>query len=131
MGVQKNPPHRVAIADDSPAFLAAAANYIASLPGYVLAGTASNPVDALSLVESASPDLLLLDLGLMPSRGLDLVRRVKSAARPPAVIALALFHAEETRAQAHDAGADALISKEAFVTGLAEVLPRLFAAQAA
>jgi DNA-binding NarL/FixJ family response regulator len=123
--------HRVAIADDSPAFLAAAANYIAGLPGYVLAGTAGNLVDALSLVESAAPDLLLLDLGLMPSRGLDLVRRVKSGPRPPAVIALALFHAEETRAQAQDAGADALISKEAFVTGLAEVLPRLFPARAA
>jgi DNA-binding NarL/FixJ family response regulator len=121
------PLRRVAIADDSPAFLAAAASYIASLPGFVLAGTASNPADALSLVESAAPDLLLLDLGLMPSRGLELVRRVKAAARPPQVIALALFHAEETRAQAHDAGADALISKEAFVTGLAEVLPRLAA----
>jgi DNA-binding NarL/FixJ family response regulator len=127
MALPGNPVCRVAIADDSPAFLAAAANYIAGLPGFVLAGTASNPVDALSLVESAAPDLLLLDLGLMPSRGLELVRRVKAAANPPAVIALALFHAEETRAQAHDAGADALISKEAFVTGLADVLPRLFA----
>ena len=124
-------PRRVAIADDSPAFLAAAASYIASLPGYVLAGTASNPAEALSLVESAMPDLVLLDLGLMPSRGLDMVRRIKARARPPQVIALALFHADETRTQAHDAGADALISKEAFVTGLAEVLPRLIAARAA
>ncbi|MBV8030397.1 MAG: response regulator [Betaproteobacteria bacterium] len=117
---------RVAIADDSPAFLAAAANYIASLPGFELAGTANNALDALVLVESATPDLLLLDLGLMPSRGLELVRRLKSSPRPPAIIALALFHAEETRAQARAAGADALIGKEAFVTGLAEVLPQLF-----
>src|SRR5256885_10760738 len=110
--------HRVAIADDSPAFLAAAANYIAGLPGYVLAGTAGNLVDALSLVESAAPDLLLLDLGLMPSRGLDLVRRVEIGPRPPAVVAVGLFLAVERRPHAPDARAPAAIRNGA-------VLPRL------
>jgi len=122
------PPQRIAIADDSPAFLAAAAGYIAGLPGYTLAGTASSVLDALALVESAEPDLLLLDLGLVPMRGLDMVRRVKASVRPPSVIALALFYTDETAAQALHAGADALIGKEAFVTGLAEVLPRLLRA---
>jgi DNA-binding NarL/FixJ family response regulator len=122
---------RIAIADDSPAFLAAAAGYVATLPGYVLAGTASNAAAALELVESAHPDVLLLDLGLAPSRGFEMVRRIKQSAHAPAIIALALFHAEETEAQARHAGADATISKEAFVSGLAEALPRLFAPRAA
>jgi len=123
-------PQRIAIADDSPAFLAAAAGYIASLPGYTLAGTASSVLDALALVESAEPDLLLLDLGLVPMRGLDMVRQVKASMRPPSVVALALFYTEETALQARHAGADALIGKEAFVTGLGEVLPRLLRARA-
>jgi DNA-binding NarL/FixJ family response regulator len=120
---------RIAIADDSPAFLAAAAGYIASLPGCTLAGTASSALDALALVESVEPDLLLLDLGLAPIRGLDMVRRVKASHCSPAVIALALFYSEETALQAQHAGADALIGKEAFVTGLGEVLPRLLRAR--
>src|SRR6266850_6087020 len=120
---------RIAIADDSPAFLAAAAGYIASLPGCALAGTASSTLDALALVESVAPDLLLLDLGLAPIRGLDMVRRVKASPGAPAVVALALFYSEETALQAQSAGADALIGKEAFVTGLAEVLPRLLRAR--
>jgi DNA-binding NarL/FixJ family response regulator len=120
---------RIAIADDSPAFLAAAAGYIASLPGYSVAGTANSARDALALVESVEPDLLLLDLGLAPVRGLDMVRRVKASLCAPAVIALALFYSEETALQARDAGADALIGKEAFVTGLGEVLPRLVRAR--
>jgi two-component system, NarL family, nitrate/nitrite response regulator NarL len=120
---------RIAIADDSPAFLAAAAGYIASLPGCALAGTASSVQDALALVESVGPDLLLLDLGLTPARGLDMVRRVKASLCAPAVIALALFYTEETALQAQHAGADALIGKEAFVTGLGEVLPRLLVAR--
>jgi DNA-binding NarL/FixJ family response regulator len=126
---KKPHPQRIAIADDSPAFLAAAAGYIASLPGYTLAGTASSVLDALALVESAEPDLLLLDLGLVPVRGLEMVRQVKASMRPPSVIALALFYTDETAVQARHAGADALIGKEAFVTGLAEVLPRLLRAR--
>jgi DNA-binding NarL/FixJ family response regulator len=120
---------RIAIADDSPAFLAAAAGYIASLPGYTLAGTASSAHDALALVESVEPDLLVLDLGLAPIRGLDMVRRVKASLCSPVVIALALFYSDEIAFQAQQAGADALIGKEAFVTGLAEVLPRLLRAR--
>ncbi|HYD56205.1 MAG TPA: response regulator [Burkholderiales bacterium] len=118
-------PRRIAIADDSPAFLSAAAAYIATIPGCVVAGTAPSAHDALALVEAVTPDVLLLDLGAAPSRGLDMVRRVKAVAHAPAVIALSLFHTLEAAAQARSAGADALIGKEAFVSGLAEVLPKL------
>jgi DNA-binding NarL/FixJ family response regulator len=119
---------RIAIADDSPAFLAAAASYVADLPGYLLAGTAASTVDALLLVETVAPDVLLLDLGQSPARGLDMVRRVKASRLAPLVIALALFRTDEAAVQAKIAGAEALIGKEAFVSGLAEVLPRLFPA---
>ena len=128
---QTRTPRRIAIADDSPAFLAAAAGYVASLPGCMLVGTASSAVEALELVASVSPDLLLLDLGVAPIRGLEMVRRIKAAPKPPVVIALALFHTQETAVQAQSAGADALIGKEAFVAGLAEILPRLIAPRAA
>src|SRR4051812_49536168 len=76
-------PWRIAIADDSPAFLAAAAGYIGSLPGCVLAGTAASALEALALVEAVTPDLLLLDLGIAPARGLDMVRRGKGTPPPP------------------------------------------------
>jgi len=118
-------PWRIAIADGSPAFLAAAAGYIGSLPGYVLAGTAGSALEAVALVESVKPDLLLLDLGVAPSRGLEMVRRVKAAPGAPAIVALSLFYNEEAAAQAQGAGADALLGKDAFVTGLGELLPRL------
>ena len=127
-GVKANVPKRVAIADDSPAFLAAAASHVASLPGFVLAGTAGTARQALALVESAMPDVLLLDLGLVPQRGLELVRRVKAGPRAPAVVALALFHTPETLAAAKGAGADALVGKETFVAGLGDALASLFPA---
>jgi DNA-binding NarL/FixJ family response regulator len=117
---------KVAIADDSPAFLAAAANHVASLPGFMLAGIASTAHQALALVESAAPDVLLLDLGLGPRRGLELVQRVKAAPSAPAVVALALFDTPEALAAAKRAGADELVGKERFIAGLSQALARLF-----
>jgi len=119
---------KVAIADDSPAFLAAAANYIATLPGFMLAGIASTAPQTLALVESAAPDVLLLDLGLGPKRGMELVQQVKAVPAAPAVVALSLFDTPEALAAAKRAGADELVGKERFIAGLSQALARLFPA---
>jgi DNA-binding NarL/FixJ family response regulator len=119
-------PLRIVIADSSPAFLTAAANYIAHLPGFVLAGTANTAMQALGLVSSAGPDVLLLDLGSPPVRGLEIVKRVKAEPGAPAVVAMTLFHTPEAAAAATRAGADALVGKESFVSGLSQALARLF-----
>ena len=119
-------PLRIAIADGSPAFLTAAANYIANLPGFVLAGTADTALQAAGLVSSAGPDVLLLDLGAAPMRGLEIVKRVKAEPGAPAVVAMTLFHTPETAAAARHAGADDLVGKESFVVGLSQALARLF-----
>jgi CheY-like chemotaxis protein len=112
-------PRSIAISDDNPAFAAAACAYIAALPGYVLAPTAE------------TADVLLLDLGPAPSRGLERVRRLSRLPGAPAVVAMTLFHSPEAAAAAVRAGAVALVSKEAFVSGLARVLEGLFPAELA
>ena len=115
---------RIVIADASPMFRDAAAHLISSLPGYTLAGTSTTSQQTLSLVDSAGPDILLVDLGTVC--GLETVRRVKAAARPPRVVAMTLFHTPQAAAAAARAGADALIGKERFVVGLRDALARLF-----
>ena len=79
-----------------------------------------------TLVTSAGPDVLLLDLGRSPVRGLEIVQPVKAAPRAPAVVAMTLFHTPEAAAAASKAGADALVGKESFVKGLSQALARLF-----
>jgi DNA-binding NarL/FixJ family response regulator len=120
---------RIAIADDSPMFVDAAARYVAALPGYALAGTPGTTAQALALVKSSAPDILLLDLGAAPARGLDLLRGVRALPRAPAVVAMTLFHSPETAAAALAAGAVGLVGKDAFVTGLAQILAGLFPAE--
>ena len=119
-------PLRIAIADGSPAFLTAAANYITHLPGFVLAGTANTALQAMALVSSSGPDVLLLDLGRSPVRGLEMVKQVKAAPGAPAVVAMTLFDTPETAAAATRAGADAVVGKESFVSSLSQALARLF-----
>ena len=121
----------IAIADDSPTFVDAAARYVAALPGYALAGTAHAAAHAVGLVLASTPDILLLDLGAAPARGLELLRRVKSLPAAPAVVAMTLFHSPEAAAAAVDAGAAGLIGKDGFVSGLTQILTRLFPAQIA
>jgi DNA-binding NarL/FixJ family response regulator len=120
---------RIAIADDSPTFVDAAARYIAALPGYALAGTVHATAHALTLVRSSTPDILLLDLGAAPARGLELLRRVKALPASPAVVAMTLFRSPEAAAAAIDAGAVGLVGKDGFVSDLTQLLARLFPAE--
>lgn len=116
---------RVAIADDSPAFLSAAASYVTTLPGFQLAGTARTAPQTIDLVENSMPDVLLLDLRLTPRRE-ELVRRLKATPAAPAVVLLTLFDTPEAAAAAKRVGADDLIGKESFMAGLGRALARLF-----
>ena len=127
--MQSGRARRIAIADDSPTFVDAAARYVAALPGYALAGTVHASAHALTLVRSSAPDILLLDLGAAPARGLELLRRVTALPAAPAVVAMTLFHSPEAAAAAIDAGAVGLVGKDGFVAGLTQLLARLFPAE--
>jgi DNA-binding NarL/FixJ family response regulator len=120
----------IAIADDSATFVEAAADYVAALPGYAVAGTAHSSAEALALVRACAPDVLLLDLGAAPARGgVELLRRVKALPAAPAVIAMTLFHSAGAAQAALEAGAAGLVGKDAFVSGLTQILARLFPAE--
>jgi DNA-binding NarL/FixJ family response regulator len=116
----------VAIADDSPTFVEAASRYVAALPGYAVAGIAHCASEAPALVAACRPDLLLLDLGAAPSRGVELLRRVRALPSAPAIVAMTLFHSAGAAQAAMEAGAAGLVGKDAFVSGLTQILARLF-----
>jgi DNA-binding NarL/FixJ family response regulator len=119
-------PRRVAIADDSPDFLAAAATYVETLPGFTVAGTARTAPQILELVEKSMPDVLLVDLRIASERGIELLRQVKAARAALAVVALTLFESPQAAEAARRAGADAVVGKTSFIGGLARTLERLF-----
>ena len=77
--------------------------------GFTVLSTASG-AEALSLAASASPDLLVLDLGLPDVSGETVAREVRSAGAVP-ILMLTAKSAEEDRVRGLELGADDYVTK--------------------
>lgn len=80
--------------------------------------------EAVSVVSSHCPDLILLDLGLPDVDGLDVLRQIRQWSQIPVVVVSARDR-EKEKVQALDLGADDYITKP---FGTAELLARIRAA---
>ena len=87
----------------------------------ILAGTGR---DALTLISSHCPDVILLDLGLPDMDGGEIIEKVRTWTQTPIVIVSAR-NMEKDKARALDAGADDYITKP---FGTIELLARIRAA---
>ena len=83
--------------------------------------TASSGADAMSMVTSHCPDVMLLELGLPDMDGMEIIRAVRSWSNVPIVVISARNH-ERDKVEALDAGADDYITKP---FGSAELLARI------
>ena len=77
--------------------------------------------EALSMVSSHCPDLIILDLGLPDMDGMDLLRQIRSWSSLPVVVVSARSH-ERDKVAALDQGADDYLTKP---FGTAELLARV------
>ena len=77
--------------------------------------------EALSMVSSHCPDLIILDLGLPDMDGMDLLRKIRSWSGLPVVVVSARSH-ERDKVMALDLGADDYLTKP---FGTAELLARV------
>ncbi|MBO2528227.1 MAG: DNA-binding response regulator [Clostridiales bacterium] len=82
---------------------------------------AGNGTQALSLITSHCPDLIILDLGLPDMDGLDILREVRSWSNLPVIVVSARTH-EQDKVLALDIGADDYIEKP---FGTSELLARI------
>ena len=71
------------ITDDEPLAREGLAQYVADIDFLQLQGTAENPLEAMSIMESKPVDLLFLDIQMPKINGLDFI---KSMGNPPLVI---------------------------------------------
>lgn len=105
---------RTLIVDDSPAFLAAAADVVGATPGFTSVGAVSSPDLALELLVSRNPGLALIDVNMPGMNGIELTRRIK-VLRPATSVALISANApDQLPPDAHSCGADVVIDKREF-----------------
>jgi DNA-binding NarL/FixJ family response regulator len=100
------------LVEDDDATRARLALAIRSHPELALAGEAASLAAARAALASGKPDVLLVDLGLPDGSGIDLIREVKRADRPPEVMVITVFGDEQHVVAAIEAGATGYILKD-------------------
>jgi two-component system KDP operon response regulator KdpE len=83
--------------------------------------TAHSGVEALSQVALSGPDLVILDLGLPDTDGVEVCRRIREFSEVPIVV-LSAYGDERRKVEALDSGADDFVTKP---FGMAELEARL------
>jgi two-component system, OmpR family, KDP operon response regulator KdpE len=115
-------PPRILLVDDEPNILGTLAPLLRAR-GYEV-HTAMNGRAALEAVDREQPDLIVLDLGLPDTDGVDLCREIRDSRSIPIVV-LSARGAEGDKVRALDVGADDYVTKP---FGAEELLARIRAA---
>jgi two-component system, response regulator, stage 0 sporulation protein F len=100
---------KILVVDDEPGLCQMLEMTFAGIGFTVL--TATNGADALSLVESQKPGIVVLDVRMFGMSGLEVLREIKRIDNSIKVIMLTVVNDENTIRQARDLGADEFIAK--------------------
>lgn len=119
---------RVLLIDDSPALVEHVAELLHRSPGLQLVGWTGSARHSLLLLEQLEVDVVLLDITMPDMNGLEVLRRIKAASRPPGVVVLTLHDGPEYRRAALAAGSDDVIYKPDLAARLLPVVRGLLRA---
>lgn len=113
---------RVLIVDDHPLVREGLAARIGAHPDLEVCGAAASAEEALGLVRSARPALLLIDLALRGSSGLDLIRQIRSRGADPRILVVSAYDEGLFAERALRAGADGYINKQELQVSVIEAI---------
>lgn len=113
---------KILLVDDHPGFINAAVRHLRRLDWLSVVGMASNGIEAITQCEALKPDVVLMDLAMPEMGGLQATRLIKAQDPAPYIVIASHFDDGEHREHAMRAGADAFVSKLAYIH---EVMPLL------
>jgi DNA-binding NarL/FixJ family response regulator len=106
-------PIRLIIADDHPLVREGLRAVLDTQPDAEVVGEASNGTEALSLVGSLHPDLVLMDLQMPEMDGVAAIRRIRQRHDDVNVLVLTTYDTDSDIARAVEAGATGYLLKDA------------------
>jgi len=118
---------KIIIADDNNNFCQMLQNYLQSRDGLNIVGVADNGLQALELIQTKEPDLIILDLVMPNLDGLGVLERInaRTTMARPEVIMLTAFGKESLTQQAMMLGVDYFILKPFDLDALAKRISSL------
>ena len=105
-------PIRVAISDDHPVVRQGLRSFLEA-QGFEVVGEASDGDEAVRLVERTQPDVLLTDVVMPGTDGIEAIRRLRAAGSSVGILVLTSFSGAEQVIPAIQAGADGYMLKDA------------------
>ena len=105
---------RVLIVDDQATFRSAARLVVDLSDGFEVVGEAETGEEAVGLVVSLEPDLVLMDVNLPGIDGLEATRRIVASGADVRVLVLSTYSTGEYEAAATAAGAVGFVPKDDF-----------------
>ncbi|KIH85882.1 response regulator [Pseudomonas batumici] len=113
------------LVDDHSLIRAGVRALVLDIPGYAVIGEASDGAQLLDAVERLNPDIILLDLSMRKTGGLDALRALK-AVRPQSKVLILSMHTDpQLIMQALEIGAHGYLLKDTTATELAQALDAL------
>ena len=119
-------PIRVVIVDDHPVVRQGVRNVLAYHADINLVGEAENAADLFRNLDTLSPDLILLDIKMPGSDGIEVTKRLKRQGDPAKIIILTTYEEEEYLTGAMKAGADGYLLKSSSPSILAAAVRRVY-----
>jgi DNA-binding NarL/FixJ family response regulator len=107
------PPLRVVIADDHPMFLGGLRAVLESTDDVDLVGEASTGDEAVAVASETLPDVVVMDLNMPGTNGIEATRRICAEHPAPSVLVLTMIHDDDSVFAAVRAGARGYLLKGA------------------
>ena len=117
-------PIKVLLADDDPLFVESLRALIDHQPELAVVAAARNGLEAIELAEEVGPDAVVIDLHMPLLDGVSAVSRLRRDHPNVCLIVLTGDANETLHTAAQDAGADAVLHKDAMAQALLERLAR-------
>ena len=109
---------RILLADDHALVRAGIRELVQKIPGIEVIGEASGGRQALEMIESLSPDLVLLDIGMKELNGLEVAARVNRDFPAVKILILSMHNNEEYVLRALRVGASGYMLKDSAIAEL-------------
>ncbi|WP_341946234.1 response regulator transcription factor [Microbacterium sp. LWH11-1.2] len=104
---------RVVLVDDQALFRAGIRMLVASQPDLEVVGEAGNGKEALEIVRTSRPDVVLMDIRMPVMDGLTATAEILNRPEPPRIVMLTTFDLDEAAARAIRQGASGFLLKDA------------------
>lgn len=115
-------PIRIVLADDHALFRAGVAALLEAEERFEVVGEASTGEEAVDLARATKPDILVMDLSMPGTNGLEATRRIAALGLDTRVLVLTVHAEEEYLVPVVEAGASGYLTKTSADTDLIEAL---------